>query len=75
MIIAFFFCPHLSLSFTLIMYSGDPPFLVLRTFYMQRVIMASHQAHAISILKCAFVVGEGSSRLGILLGGLPPFLI
>jgi hypothetical protein len=37
--------------------------------------MASHQAHAISLLRRAIVVGEGSSRLGVLLGGLPSFLM
>ncbi len=29
------------------------------------------QAHAIYIMRQAVVVGEGSNRLGILIGGLP----
>jgi len=37
--------------------------------------MTSHRAHAISILRRVVVEGEGSSRLGVLLGGLPLFLI
>jgi hypothetical protein len=36
--------------------------------------MASHRAHVISILRCAIIVGEGSSRLGVLLRGLPLLL-
>jgi hypothetical protein len=28
-------------------------------------------AHVISILKCVVIIGEGSSKLGILLGGPP----
>jgi hypothetical protein len=32
--------------------------------------MVLQHAQAISILKCVIEVGEGSSRLGVLLGGL-----
>jgi len=47
------------------------PFLVLSTFYRLKVSMVLHHAQIMFILKCVVVGGEGSSRLGILLKGLP----
>jgi hypothetical protein len=45
-----------------------PPLSVLRSFYKQRVLMALQRVQVTSILRWAIIVGEGSSRLGILLG-------
>jgi hypothetical protein len=35
------------------------------------MLMTLHHAHVISILRCVVVIGEGSSRQGILSGGPP----
>jgi hypothetical protein len=49
--------------------NGGLPFLVLHTFYKQKVLMMLLWAHAISILKWVVVVGESFSRLGVLSRG------
>jgi hypothetical protein len=46
-------------------------FLVLRTFYKQRVSVTLQCVQAISILNCAVIIGEGASRPNVLLGGCP----
>ncbi len=51
--------------------TGCLPLLVLHAFYRHKVSMALQRAHRISILKRAFVIGEGSSRLSVLSGVLP----
>jgi hypothetical protein len=40
-------------------------FLVLHTFYKQKVSLTLQCAHVISILRCVVLTGEGYSRLGI----------
>ncbi len=49
----------------------SPPFLVLSAFYKQRVLEVLQQAHAISILRHAILVGEGSNRSCICTWGPP----
>jgi hypothetical protein len=51
---------------------GGPSLSNLREFYRQRVSVAVQRVQVVSNLKRAVVVGEGSSRLGLLSRG-PPF--
>lgn len=64
------FATHL--LFLMIFALGGPPLSILREFYRQRVSVAVQHAQVVSSLKRAVVVGEGSSRLGLLSRG-PPF--
>jgi hypothetical protein len=50
---------------------GGPPLSNLCEFYSQRVSVVVQCAQVVSILKCAVVVGEGSSRLGLFSRGPP----
>ncbi len=45
--------------------------IVLPSFYMQRVWVALQGAQTTFILECVVIIGEGSSRLGIL-SSVPP---
>jgi hypothetical protein len=42
------------------------PLLVLCTFCKQIVSMSLQRAHVVFILKCVVVIGEGSSKPGVL---------
>jgi len=48
-----------------------PLLSILHTFDRQKVLVVLQHAHAISILRHARVVGEGSSKLAVLSGGPP----
>ncbi len=43
----------------------------LPSFYMQKVLMALQGTYTTFILRCVIIIGEGSSKLGIILG-VPP---
>jgi hypothetical protein len=53
----------------------EGPFLtVLHSFYRHRVSVALQRVQATYLSKWVVIAGEGSSRLGVLLG-LPPFFL
>jgi hypothetical protein len=54
--------------------SRGPPFSILGSFYMQKVLMALQQTQMASISRHAITVGEGSSSLSVLSSDPPLFL-